>query len=462
MDNKARLEAWKKSKSIGRGKEPTARSGSPAYRDDAPDSDVSDLLETNADQGAGKTAEERKAERAARTRAARKEELREQDEERRKEIEALLPTDADVSARLEELNRRERRRHTKRLRSLALFGLLPVLLALAYFAFIKETYFQTEASFAIQTVNSAPQSPAANILGIGGGGAGMADGYRVREYLRSAEVMQIMEQEHGYISHFEGDEPAGPNLDLGFYRDRVTILADQQEGILTLSVDAASSADAVRYAGILIELARSKVGDISRSIDEDQLADLLSVEEDAQDQLNQAQARVQEVQTRQAELDPRLSAQGIYTIINSLEVQLAEAEAQRQALVANGLTESPFLPRLNARVQALERQIAEQQQRLGGSDDDASLGRSVAAFETAVAEREAAAETLASARSTLQQARLRGLEQRKYLVLITQPMPPAEREESRMLEILLILAGALAAILIVGVIMLRRPERDSL
>ena len=462
MDNKARLEAWKKSKSIGRGKEPTAKSGTPAYRD-APETDVTDLLEsTDAEHNDGKTAEERKAERVARNRAARREELREQDEERRKEIEALLPTDADVSARLEELNRRERRRHTKRLRSLALFGLLPVLLALAYFAFIKETYFQTEASFAIQTVNSAPQSPAANILGIGGGGAGMTDGYRVREYLRSAEVMQIMEQEYGYISHFEGNGPTGPNLDLGFYRDRVSILADQQEGILTLSVDAASPEDAVRYAGILIELARSKVGDISRSIDEDQLADLLSVEEDAQDQLNQAQARVQEVQTRQAELDPRLSAQGIYTIINSLEVQLAEAEAQRQALVANGLTESPFLPRLNARVQALERQIAEQQQRLGGSDDGASLGRSVAAFETAVAERDAAAETLASARSTLQQARLRGLEQRKYLVLIAQAMQPTEREESRLLEILLILAGALAAILIVGVIMLRRPERDTL
>ncbi len=466
MDNKARLEAWKKSKSIGsgsRGKEPTDKSGTPAYRDDAPEADISDLLETGeTGSDTQRSAEERKAERAAQRRAARKEELRQQDEERRKEIEALLPTDTDVTARLEELNRRERRRHVKRLRSLALFGLVPVLLAIAYFAFIKEHYFETEASFAIQTVNSAPQSPAANILGVGGGGAGMTDGYRVREYLRSAEVMRIMEAEHGYLSHFDGAEAGSANLDLDAYRDRVSILADQQEGILTLNVAAETPEDAVRYADILIELARNKVLEISRSIDEDQLADLLSVEQEAQDRLNQAQGRVQEVQMQQAELDPRLSAEGLYTIINNLEVQLAEAEAQRQALIANGLTESPFLPRLNARVNALEQQIAQQQDRLGGSQGDASLGRSLAAFETAVAERDAAATTLASARSTLEQARLRGLEQRKYLVVIAQPMQPVQREESRLLDILLALAAALAAILIVGVIMLRRPMKETL
>ncbi|MWV26655.1 hypothetical protein [Aurantiacibacter rhizosphaerae] len=463
MDNKARLEAWKKSKSIGRGKEPTDKGGTPGSRKSAPETDVSDLLDSPADDiGSDLTDDQRKAEKIARNRAARKEELRQQDEERRREIESLLPTDGDVTARLDELNRRERRRHTKRLRSLALFGLLPVLLALAYFAFIKENYFQTEASFAIQTVNSSPQSPAASILGIGGGGGGMTDGYRVREYLQSAEVMQIMEKEHGYLSHFHGEPTGNPRLDLDFYRNRIGIQADQQEGILTLTVEAVSAEDAVRYADILLELARAKVRDISRSIDEDQLADLVSVQEDAQDQLNLAQARVQEVQIRQAELDPRVSAEGIYTIINNLEVQLAEADAQRQALLSNGLTESPFLPRLNARVQALENQIAEQQKRLGGSGGDTSLGRSVAAFETAVAERDAAAETLASARSTVQQARLRGLEQRKYLVVIAQPMQPVAREESRLLDILLILAAALVAILIVGLVMLRRPERDSL
>ncbi|WP_338241701.1 hypothetical protein [Aurantiacibacter hainanensis] len=462
MDNKARLEAWKLSQKGGRpaprGSEPADGGSSAASsRDQASEEDVSDLLETS---GGDSTSTPDDAARKARIRRERKEELRQQEEERRREIEALLPSDADVSARLDELNRRERRRQIGRLRNIALFGLLPVLLALAYITLIKEHYFQTEASFAITTVNSSPQSPAMNLMGLGGGGAGMTDGYRVREYLRSREVMQIMEQEHGYLSHFDSG-PAAGSLDYGFYQDRVSILVDQQEGLLTLNVDGATPEDAVRYANILLELARSKVRNISQSIDDDQLEDLVEVEQQAQDELTQAQGRVQEIQTRQAELDPRLSAQGIYGIINNLEVELAEAEARRQALLSNGLSESPFLPRLDARIQALQRQIAEQQGRLTSSQENGSLGRSLALFEAAVAERDAAATTLAAARETLQQARLRGLEQRKYLVLIASPIQPLEREESRLLDLLLLLLGAIVIILIAGFIMLKRPMQDS-
>lgn len=450
MDNKARLEAWKKSKSVSRG----GRAGaSGSTRDAASEADVSELLDTSGGAEAGVAG---KAERQERFRQERKEELRQQEEARRREIEALLPSEADVSARLEELNRRERRRQIQRLRNIALFGLLPVLLVLAYISFIQEHYFQTESSFAITTVNSAPQSPALNLMGMGGGGAGMADGYRVREYLRSPEVMQVMEQDHGYLSHF-----AGGGSDLDFYRDRVSVLVDQQEGLLTLKVDGETPEAAVRYAGILLDLARSKVRDISQSIDEDQLEDLVAVEQEAQDALARAQARVQEIQTSQADLDPRMSAEGIYTIINNLQVELAEAEARREALLANGLTESPFLPRLEARIQALRRQIAEQQGQLTDARGDGSLGRSLALVEAAVAEREAAVETLASARSVLEQARLRGLEQRKYLVMIASPMQPEQREESRLQDLLLVLAAALALILGAGIVMLRRPARDD-
>lgn len=460
MDNKARLEAWKRSQKSGRGprgSEPVDGAGSRSgARDEAAEADVSDLLDT-AGEGEAESQEARKE----RARIKRKEELRQQDEERRREIEALLPSEVDVSARLEELNRRERRRQIGRLRNIALFGLLPVLLALAYITLIKEHYFQTEASFAITTVNSAPQSPAVNLMGLGGGGSGMTDGYRVREYLRSREVMQIMEREYGYLSHFEGDAGIEGALDYGFYRDRVSVLVDQQEGLLTLNVDGATPEDAVRYADILLDLARAKVRDISQTIDEDQLEDLLEVEQQAQDELAQAQGRVQEIQTRQAELDPRLSAQGIYAIINNLEVELAEAESRRQALLSNGLSESPFLPRLDARIEALQRQIAEQQGRLTSSQEGGSLGRSLALFEAAVAERDAAATALAAARETLQQARLRGLEQRKYLVLIASPMQPLEREESRLLDLLLLLLGALVVILIAGFIMLKRPMQDT-
>ena len=172
MDNKSRLEAWKRSKKTAGGARGTDPADGAVPSPAPADADVSDLLDdTGEPRKPEQTKAQREAERKARVRHERKEELRQQEDERRREIEALLPSEVDVSARLDELNRRERQRQMRRLRNIALFGLLPVLLVLAYITLIKEQYFQTEAAFAITTVNSAPQSPAANLMGLGGGGA---------------------------------------------------------------------------------------------------------------------------------------------------------------------------------------------------------------------------------------------------------------------------------------------------
>ncbi|TIX50704.1 hypothetical protein [Alteraurantiacibacter aquimixticola] len=496
MDNKQRLQAWRRSRASGKGADYVTPDA-----DTSASEDVSDLIgEGDAEVDLLKEATDKMAEQAreaeleaeleaeakasaavagsaaaaptarasasgtqvqhaARLRAARRDE-----EDRRREIEALLPSEADISARLATINQRDHERRVRRLRNLALFAFLPVLLALGYFAFIKSYYYQTETSFAITTVSPSEGISGAAMLGVSTGGGGMTDGYRVRDYLLSEEVRRIMQGEHAYLSHFDGQDMPGASdagRGLGFYRDRVQVIADQQEGIMTLQVEGVTPEMAVRYAEILLDLGKQKVRDISQAIDEDQMADLVVAEQEARDRLAQAQGRVVEVQQRQAELDPRMSAQGIYTIINGLEVELAEYEAQRSALLANGLSESAFLPRINARIQALERQIAQQQERLVSSREDGTVGRTLAQFEAAMAEREAAQEELAAARTTLEQARLRGLEQRKYLVVISRPMEPQSRNESRFLGILTALAIALAAVLALGWLTLRRSATEE-
>jgi len=131
-------------------------------------------------------------------------------------------------------------------------------------------------------------------------------------------------------------------------------------------------------------------------------------------------------------------------------LQRAEAQRERDALLDQGLTNSPLLPRLNARVNELNAQISEQKRRLvnpGGG----SLASTINQYEGASARKEIAQARWQSTLNTLQQAYLRILEQRRYFVIIvgmSAPTFPAVRDLLGIaVPILLLLAFIYAAVL---------------
>ncbi len=327
-----------------------------------------------------------------------------------------------------------RRRKQLRQRGLVLgLGLgLPTLLVLLYGMLWATPLYETESAFAIRTIDGNSASGPVGSFGLGAAAPTTADAFQVREHILSRAMMDEMQRRFGFLDEFAGKrmDPISRLRTIAvfgtdyhdYYAKRVKVAIDVPEGVLKLFVEARSPAQSVRFANALIGLAREQVNRLSRDINADQIAALERDVAAAEAEVQAAAAIKSGVQQQRDELNPQQTAVMVYQVIASLQVQLADAENNRGALLSNGLTESPALPQLQSRMMALRQQINAQRARLVGSGG--SLQASTAQFDAAQARTQLAEARLQSAMATLQQARLRALQQTRYFVMIARPVAP--------------------------------------
>lgn len=324
-----------------------------------------------------------------------------------------------------QLRRRERWRLVIR-RAVTFIG-VPLLTFLAYVWLIATPLYQGEAVFTVQTSSQSTPAATAGLFGLGAGTATIADAFKAREFILSRPMMDYMEKRYGFMSHFAtaGMDPLqrlrGPfgvnDNSFDYYRKRVRVAVDVQEGILRLYVQARTQKDAIRFGNALLAAAERHVNEYSEKISSDQISALSRDVQTAEQQVAETRRSLAAVQARRGELSPEATATAVYQLISSLELQLAEAQRERNALLDQGLTNSPLLPRLTARMEELRAQIADQRRRLvnpGGG----SLARTLNEYESASSRKEIAQARWQSTLNTLQQAYLRILEERRYFVII--------------------------------------------
>lgn len=369
----------------------------------------------------------------------------------RRRTEDLLPTDEDLAARRAQNAADAYSKGRARLLRITSFLLLPLLIALVYMSAFAPHYYRSDSTFTVVSAVENGDAPAGGMVALGG--TSFTDGYRVKQYLLSAEALAELDRKENFLSHFGGVEPSAA---LDFYRDRVRITVDQQQKLVLMRVDAKSGPDSVRFANALLVLAQEKIRSISEQIDRDQLAALQEEEKQAKSRLGSALEHLQSVQVARLEIDPRKSAESIFTIINQLETDLSEQEALRAALLANDLDGSPLLPRINARIEALRSQIERQESRLIAASTNNTVQRSIALYDAALAEKEVAEAGLQTARETLDRARLRGLDHRKYLIVVARPIPSIAPESPRLFYVLFGISVLLMAYILARLWWLRR------
>lgn len=340
---------------------------------------------------------------------------------------AALPDETSIEdARIAIVERRQLRWRRIR-RRLLWFIAIPLLAVFLYVALIATKLYQGTAVFTVQTSADSASSPSAGIFSISAGSTTVADAFKAREFILSRPLMEQMEKRYGFISHFavsgvdpltRFDGPFGLNQDpYQYYLKRVRVSVDVQEGILQLYVQARTQEDAIRFGNAILAAAEEHVNAFSQKISDDQINALTSDVQSAERQVSETRQALAAVQARRGDISPEQTTAAVYQLISSLELQLAEAQRERNALLDQGLTNSPLLPRLTARVAELRSQISQQRSRLvnpGGG----SLARTLNEYESASARKEIAQARWQSTLNTLQQAYLRILEQRRYFVIV--------------------------------------------
>ncbi|MEO1238747.1 MAG: capsule biosynthesis protein [Pseudomonadota bacterium] len=341
---------------------------------------------------------------------------------------------AEISAMQADINRRRRTKLIALFARLTVFILLPTILAGIYYGAIATKMYATKSEFVIQQADGQ-QGGMGGLLG-GTGFATSQDSIVVQGYLQSREAMLRLDEDHGFIEHFSGDDidfinrldPDSTNEDAyKLYKKQVTIGYDPADGVIRMEVAAASPEMSQAFSQALITYAEEQVDDLTQRLREDQMRGATESFADAEAKMVAAQTKVLELQEQLGVLDPVSETSGLMTQITQFEVQLAEKRLQLQQLLDNRQPNQARVSGVEGDITRLEGLISDLRGQMTESTTGAGSLASISS-QLSIAQVDLETRTLMMQESlqALEASRIEANRQVRYLSVSASPVPPDE------------------------------------
>ncbi|MCF6273751.1 MAG: capsule biosynthesis protein [Rhodobacteraceae bacterium] len=327
---------------------------------------------------------------------------------------------------------------------LFIFVVIPTYLAGNYFYNVATPMYQVDSQMVIQKPEGG-----GSVGGIGGllGGGGLSnleDSVIVQGYLGSREAMIQLDEENGFIAHFQQEFiddiqrlPADSSLEAAYkkYKKYVRISYDPTEGVIRLSVIAITPAKAAEFAGALIRFAEDRVDNIAAPVREDQLRGAKNNYDAAEQAVLDAADRVLELQKTRGVFNADAEISGQMAILNNLEGQLVQKRLDLEEINSNLQPNQAQRRAIEQDINGLLRLINARRTAMTMSgNENASLARVSGELRIAQSNLEMRQMLLQQSLSSLEAARIEANRQTRYLSLAVAPIPPDEPSEPKKLE----------------------------
>lgn len=360
---------------------------------------------------------------------------------------------AEIRKIQRDIARRRRRKLALLATRLAFFVALPTLIAAWYYYAIATPLYATKSEFVIQKAEG--QSSGLGSLFSGTQFATTQDSITVQSYLMSRDAMLRLDEEVGFKSHFQQPwiDPVkrlaadATNEDAyRLYQQNVEIGFDPTEGIIKMEVVAADPETSRAFSLALISYAEEQVDHLTQRQREDQMAGARESFADAEVKMQQAQARVLELQEKLGVLDPATETSSLMAQISTFETQLQEKRLELQQLLDNARPNRARVSGVEgdiARLETLIRQLRSQLTTSGA--DSTSLAQITGQLRMAELDLQTRQAMMAQAMQQMETARIEANRQVRYLELGVRPVAPDEPTYPRKFEntllVMLIFAG---------------------
>jgi capsular polysaccharide transport system permease protein len=344
-----------------------------------------------------------------------------------------------MNARLREI--RDSLKQRPRLSRYLIAVVVPTLLAFLYLGLIASDGYVSRAQVMVEHDNSAAAAAAEVTLGMLsiGGQRSKVDALVVETFMRSRTMLEHLDSELDLRGHFSasdvdpvgrlaGDASAEDFLE--YFRDRLLTTVDDNTYVLSVEFVAHDAEYARTVTQELVRRSEQFVNDVSHHLAREQLAFISAEVERAHERLRQASRDLIALQRKYEIFSPQVETQAAGSIVGGLMQELAAARTERNALLAYLNPSAAEVVALTARVNALERQIAEERGRLVGSEDP-GLNDVMLAYQDAEVELTLAKEIYKTALATLEATRLDAARKVKYLVSLSSPSLPDSVERPR-------------------------------
>lgn len=314
---------------------------------------------------------------------------------------------------------------------LLLTFVLPSVIAVLYYGLIAADRYTSEAQFVVRSPSRTTIDQITSVIPTNTGTERSSDeASAVHQFVRSRDAVELLVREadlRAVLSRPESDPiwrfPGWFTRDLreklfSRYLDFVSIKQDSGTGISTLTVQSFRPEDSVKVAQVLLQGSEALVNRLNERARRDTIRAAEAEVETAKERAFQRREELTAFRTRAGTVDPAKSSQNLLETIGKLSFEVAQVNAQLAEAQRNS-PQGPQITGLRNRIQAIEQQIAEEKRQIGGSAQ--ALAPIIAEYERLVLEREFADRALASALSSLENARIESQRQQLYLERVVEP-----------------------------------------
>ena len=333
--------------------------------------------------------------------------------------------------------------------------IIPTILAVLYFGLFASDIYISESRFVVRS----PEKPSTNGLGVllkstGFGTAG-DEIYAARDYVLSRDALTALNQKRAFeraysassVSIFNRFNPLGMRSTFEdlykYYEKKVSVDQDTSSSIVTLHVRAFSPQDARRFNEQLLEMAEATVNKLSERGRQDLIRFAQREVDEAKKHSQAAAIALSVYRNQEGVVDPEKQATVQIQMISKLQDELIATRTQLLELRAFA-PQNPQIEVLQTRAKGLASEINEQLGLVAGSRK--SLSSRAAQYQRLWLESQFADKQLASAMSSLEEARNEARRKQAYVERIVQPnLPDDPLEPRRYRGILSVLLLGLAA-----------------
>ncbi len=335
----------------------------------------------------------------------------------------------------QDLIRRRRQRLISLFSRLAVFVLLPTLLAGYYYFVIATPMYATKSEFVIQQSQPAGGT-AGGLSGLfqGASLATQADAIAVQSYLTSRAAMVRLDEEEGFKAHFSQEHidpiqrletDASNEAAYKLYQRLLTIGYDPTEGIVKMEVIAADPQTSQRFSEALISYAEEQVDQLTQRMREDQMSGANASYEEAEARRKEALEALLTIQEDLETFSPDSEAQLVMNQIGQLQTRRQDKILELASLQSVARPNEARVNAVNSEIASLETSIDDLRLQL---TETTGSGNSLAAKTT---ELRAAEENyqfqialVQQALTMMETARLEANRQVRYLSLGVVPIAP--------------------------------------
>jgi capsular polysaccharide transport system permease protein len=320
---------------------------------------------------------------------------------------------------------------------------VPGLLAALYFGILASEVYVSESRFVIRSPDKKVETGVEALLKSGRLGAAGDEAYAVKSYILSRDALAAVNKNGAYEKAYRNgwfnafDHFPGLSLDdstehlFRYYLAHVRFDAENSGSIDTLTVRAFTPRDAQRINAQLLDLGEDLVNRLNERGRTGLLRDAQREVDEARRNALSAASSLSSYRNNRGVLDPEKQAQVQIQMISKLQSDLIEARNQRDQMRAVA-PQSPQLDAMNARISGLESQIGQQTGQVAGQQN--SLAASGPSYQRLAIASQVADRQLASALSSLEDARQDARRKHVYIARIAEPSLPDEAVEPRRLR----------------------------